>query len=166
MAEAEAAAVLKVFILITEHHNGRNVYPCSSYERAWARLDQYVQEFWNSSGGHIPPDSADPWRSEDHTAGTADRDVLRPLAVQAGGVVGDRGIRGAVIVELLNFHLLCELGTDYRRSSGWGEPIAATSSATPLRSGETSPTLSPSRDRRSDVSRVFRNPENSRRWGR
>ena len=52
MAEAEAAAVLKVFILITEHHNGRNVYPCSSYERAWARLDQYVQEFWNSSGGH------------------------------------------------------------------------------------------------------------------
>jgi hypothetical protein len=60
MAEAEAAAVLKVFILVTEHHNGRNVYPCSSYERAWARLDQYVQEFWNSSGGHIPPDPPTP----------------------------------------------------------------------------------------------------------
>ena len=50
----------KIFILIVEHHHGRDVYPCASYETAWERLDEYVQEFWNSSGGHIPPDAPTP----------------------------------------------------------------------------------------------------------
>jgi hypothetical protein len=40
----------------TEHFNGRDVYPCASYERAWERLDQYVREWWTRGGGRIPPD--------------------------------------------------------------------------------------------------------------
>ncbi len=50
----------KVWILIVDHHNGRDVYPCANYERAWEKLDAYVQEFWNSSGGRIPPDPPTP----------------------------------------------------------------------------------------------------------
>jgi hypothetical protein len=51
---------MKIWILVVEHHNGRDLFPCSSYERAWKRLDEYVQDFWSSSGGHIPPDPPTP----------------------------------------------------------------------------------------------------------
>ena len=43
----------KVYILIVAHEHGRDVYPCASDERAWQRLDDYVQEWWSSTRGRI-----------------------------------------------------------------------------------------------------------------
>ena len=52
---------MKVWILVVEHHNGRDLYPCASYDRAWEKLElACLQEFWHSSGGHIPPDPPTP----------------------------------------------------------------------------------------------------------
>ena len=51
---------MQITILITEHHNGRDVYPCATYERAWERLDQYVLEWWGSARGKIASERVAP----------------------------------------------------------------------------------------------------------
>jgi hypothetical protein len=51
---------MKVRILIIDHHNGRDLYPCTSFERAEQRLDQYVQKWWHSTRGQIASEYVDP----------------------------------------------------------------------------------------------------------
>jgi hypothetical protein len=63
----------KIFILIVEHHNGRDVYPCATEERAWQRLDDYVQEWWSSTRGKIASDVVDPTPGDPTTMTQAQR---------------------------------------------------------------------------------------------
>ena len=49
---------MRIFVLIVEHHNGHDVYPCASYKRALDRLDQYVLEWWGGTGGRIASEVA------------------------------------------------------------------------------------------------------------
>ena len=49
---------MRIFVLIVEHHNGHDVYPCASYKRALDRLDQYVLEWWGSTRGRIASEVA------------------------------------------------------------------------------------------------------------
>jgi hypothetical protein len=54
-----------IWILILDHHNGRNVYAAATYDRAYSRLDEYVLEWWHSTRGaiateHMEPPPGDP----------------------------------------------------------------------------------------------------------
>jgi hypothetical protein len=50
----------KVWILILDHHNGRDVYAASSFHVAYDRLDEYVMEWWSSTRGSIASERMDP----------------------------------------------------------------------------------------------------------
>jgi hypothetical protein len=58
---------MQITILICEHHNGRNVYPCSTLERALECLDRYVLEWWSSTRGRIASEYMDPTPGDPHS---------------------------------------------------------------------------------------------------